>query len=269
MNFSITPDQLYQQMLSLIVSLEAPSLEEKKAEVLKRLAIDERHLERLSDEILDSMAKQDVDELLSSDAMLTRLQSSRRVYIDIMKRYTESLKVGNEIEKARNSYTSDAQEASDMFFVVSMLKKVNTMYQVSLEWYTKIYARNGKNNFREYLWSRVSLFLEERHRLLASMLFAELFVVKDKDEWKCLYELNVEEAKENPTDYIPSSLWQQVYSRMARLERLPSFKGLYSALQDEPTLFKKIYTTSKAILPYPYDNLSPFQSILLVNCLRP
>lgn len=44
MNFSITPDQLYQQMLSLIVGLEAPSLEEKKAEVLKRLDIDEKHL---------------------------------------------------------------------------------------------------------------------------------------------------------------------------------------------------------------------------------
>lgn len=44
LNFSITPDQLHQQMLSLIVGLEAPSLEEKKAEVHKRIALDERHL---------------------------------------------------------------------------------------------------------------------------------------------------------------------------------------------------------------------------------
>jgi hypothetical protein len=51
------------------------------------------------------------------------------------------------------------------------------MYQVSLEWYIRLFMRNGKEGFRDYLWSRVSLFLQEKHRLFAALLFAELLIV--------------------------------------------------------------------------------------------
>jgi hypothetical protein len=34
-------------MLAALVNIEAPSLEEKKAEVAKRLSLDERHMRRI------------------------------------------------------------------------------------------------------------------------------------------------------------------------------------------------------------------------------
>lgn len=112
--------------------------------------------------------------------MINKLQQSRKVYAEIMKRYIESQKVGREIEGARNTYTNDAKEAAEMFFVVSRLRSISPMYQVSLEWYTRIFTNNGKNGFRSYLWDRVALFLEERHRLLGAMLFAEKFLATNK-----------------------------------------------------------------------------------------
>lgn len=55
------------------------------------------------------MAKQEIDELLSTDAMIVKLQTSRKVHAEIMKRYTESRKVGAEIEVVRNTYSKDAK----------------------------------------------------------------------------------------------------------------------------------------------------------------
>lgn len=91
-NFGITPEQLETQMLALLVSIEAPSLEEKRAEVAKRLALDQGQMSRVENDILQAMSKEDVEQILSNDAMLLRLETSRKMFAEIRKRMRESAK---------------------------------------------------------------------------------------------------------------------------------------------------------------------------------
>jgi hypothetical protein len=44
------------------------------------------------------MSKHDVDELLSSDSIILKLENSRKVYAEVLKRFNESVRVGAEIE---------------------------------------------------------------------------------------------------------------------------------------------------------------------------
>lgn len=56
-NFAITPQGLEDQMLAELVALENPQLEQKKKDIVKRNAADEKELLNIEDNILISLSQ--------------------------------------------------------------------------------------------------------------------------------------------------------------------------------------------------------------------
>ena len=56
-NFAITPQGLEDQMLAELVALENPQLEQKKKDIVKRNAADEKELLNIEDNILMSLSQ--------------------------------------------------------------------------------------------------------------------------------------------------------------------------------------------------------------------
>jgi dynein heavy chain len=56
-NFAITPQGLEDQMLAELVALENPQLEQKKRDIVRRNAADEKELLNIEDNILMSLSQ--------------------------------------------------------------------------------------------------------------------------------------------------------------------------------------------------------------------
>ncbi len=84
-NFSITPFGLEEQMLAKIVELEAPNLENRKSEIVRKNAQDQKQLFHIEDSILKSLSDQkgDISELLKNESLIIQLQDSKKTSAEI------------------------------------------------------------------------------------------------------------------------------------------------------------------------------------------
>lgn len=116
-------------MLAQIVALENPSIEQKKVEIVKKNAQDQRELLRIEDSILKSLAETtDISETLKDDQLINQLSSSKKFATEINQRVKDSKVTEAQIDEARESYASVAFRTSLLFFCIVDLSTIDPMY---------------------------------------------------------------------------------------------------------------------------------------------
>eukprot|EP00118_Oscarella_pearsei_P016795 m.162667 g.162667 ORF g.162667 m.162667 type:complete len:4507 (+) comp38847_c0_seq1:65-13585(+) len=146
-NFSIAFEALKEQLLSDIVLLECPVLEEQRANLIEVLASDRGQLSSLEDRMLDML--QSVEgHILDKQELVQTLQKSKTRAEELSSRVNDRRKTQQQIGAARDQYLPVATRGSTLYFVISELSRLNVMYHFSLDWFKNIFSACCKRQHR-------------------------------------------------------------------------------------------------------------------------
>jgi dynein heavy chain len=139
-NFAVTEAGLEDQMLAIVVRSERPELEEQKAILIKQQNDFKIKLSELESDLLLRLnsAQGDVTEDVE---LIENLEESKRLASEI----TEKVKIARETEvqinAAREAYRKVAARGALLFFLLRDLRKVNGLYEYSLNAFTAVFNR--------------------------------------------------------------------------------------------------------------------------------
>jgi len=284
-NFMITPAGLDDQLLGIVVAREKHELEEKKKEIVVQTAENQSKLESIENEILD-MLRDSVD-ILEDDKAVNTLANSKQTANKIKAKQSESKRNEDEIDKGRLEYAPVAQNASNLFFVVSSLSEIDPMYQFSLEWYNKLYEEcisfaplrgnrivNLIEKFTESLFDKICRSIFEKHKLLFAFLMCIQVVTMNGDMNHAEYRFlltggrMVESDLKNPTTWLIDRSWNELLS----IQDLKAFEEFPESFVQDHAKWKEIYDSpepEKLPLPGRWNKLTVFQKMLVLRIIRP
>jgi dynein heavy chain, axonemal len=155
-NFAITLQGLEEQMLSELVKIEMPELEETKNKILEENFKSQEILKETEDKILESLSKNkdNIEEILKTSDLIDILTESKIKAKEINEKLIESEKTSVEIEIKREFYRPSAKRSSILFFVLLDISFIDPMYQYSLIHFKKF----NENSVRSLPPSEVIIF---------------------------------------------------------------------------------------------------------------
>uniref|UniRef100_A0A8C5PIE1 AAA+ ATPase domain-containing protein n=1 Tax=Leptobrachium leishanense TaxID=445787 RepID=A0A8C5PIE1_9ANUR len=242
-NFMITPIGLEDQLLTILAAEEKPDLEDKKNQLYLEGAKTRKQLKEIEDQILEvlSLSKGNI---LEDERAIDILSSSKTLSQEIQEKQEITMKTEKQIDETRDGYRPVANHSSVIFFVISNLAHLDSMYQYSLAWFINLYINaikrsapsqnlqeritNLNDYFTNSIYEHVSRSLFEDHKLLFSFLLCVGFQknkgLVNNDEWHFLLTggIALEIPRPNPA---PAWLKDQSWGEILRLSTLPVFTG--------------------------------------------
>ena len=182
-NYSVTQQGLQEQLLNVTVSHERPDLEEQREELVKEMSDSKSLLKQLEDTLLRELS-QATGEILDNAALIETLENTKKKAVEIAENLKEAQVTAKEIDTTRVKYVPVAKRGSILFFVMSSLSVINTMYENSLNMYLEVFNltlatskkdSNLENRLRNVVealtydvYNFTCLGLFERHKLMLS-----------------------------------------------------------------------------------------------------
>ena len=272
-NFTITPDGLTDQLLGITVETELPDLEKQRQQLVIDNAGFKKSIAEIENKILRMLSEAGGD-ILEDEELINTLSASKVTSTEINRKLAEAEKTEARINESRVSYMPYALHASLLFFCVAELRKIEPMYQYSLNWFVNLFIlsmaqtaglERGKvdarvkmliNYFTEALYKNVCRSLFEKDKILYSFLVCTRLMLAQGRiklaEMRFLLSGLAGPAPENPppkpAHWIPDRVWAA--SLQAAI--LPNFVDLPMSMAASPNGWKVIYDSADpASLPLP------------------
>nr|KAI8727211.1 dynein heavy chain 6; axonemal [Biomphalaria glabrata] len=232
-NFTVTKKGLEDQLLSDVVSLERPDLEEQRNELIMRINADKNQLKSIEDKILKLLFESEGN-ILDNEELINTLNDSKVTSTVIKQRLAESETTEEKISEAREKYRCVAERGSVMYFVVSDMGEVDPMYQFSLKYFKQLFnntisTSEKSDDFQTRLdicleettvciYKNVSRGLFEKHKLVFSFLLCSEIMKTEGEitplEWNFflrgpiggIEKQNV--PKPENTTWLPLNVWK-------------------------------------------------------------
>jgi dynein heavy chain len=301
-NFAITQEGLEDQMLSELVKIEMPELEESKNRILEENFASKEALIKLEDRILDNLNKNkdNIEETLKSSDLIDILTIAKTKSKEINERMVQSEITGKEIEEKRQIYHPSAVRAALLFFALLDISNIDPMYQYSLIHFKKLFEKTVSNLepvediqlriekinrvFTKEFFDYICRSLFEKDKILFSFLMTTRVIMGEHPGSKITpMELRFLLAgpssdlevvyPENPTSWISNNDWKNFYSQMVGMGRVsPNLAGLDKFFMENHKEFEPFYESNKnEFFPLPGDleeKLNEFQKLILIKALR-
>ena len=145
-NFTTTKAGLTGQLLDVALQNDKPELEKRKSELLRAEEESKIEISKLEDFLLEQLAGS-TGNILENKELLSSLNETKRKTAVIADSLKESLDLQESLEKEGNAYLPLAKFASQLFFAIYDMIKLDNMYRLSLVAFTGIYRRTLKVNF--------------------------------------------------------------------------------------------------------------------------
>lgn len=185
-NFTVTLRGLEDQLLVDVVRFERPDLESKKDSLIVSIAGDKRQLKEIEDRILQMLADAK-GEILDDEDLINSLAASKTTSRAIGERMRDAEVTTKEISEAREQYRPVATRGSILYFVIADLAQVDSMYQFSLQAFSRLYSmRIEKSERSADLTTRVNILIDDITRSFYANVCRGLFEVH-----KLLYSFSI------------------------------------------------------------------------------
>nr|XP_055061459.1 dynein axonemal heavy chain 6 isoform X1 [Misgurnus anguillicaudatus] len=139
-NFTVTKSGLEDQILSDVVRLERPDLEEQRNQLIVRINKDRNQLNAIEDRILKLLFTSEGN-ILDNEELVQTLQESKVTSQAIKTRLMEAETTEEMINAAREKYRPVATRGSIMYFVIASLSEIDPMYQFSLKYFKQLFNK--------------------------------------------------------------------------------------------------------------------------------
>ncbi|XP_067839723.1 dynein axonemal heavy chain 6 [Heptranchias perlo] len=257
-NFTVTKSGLEDQLLSDVVRIEKPELEEQRNQLIVQINADKNQLKAIEDRILKLLFTSEGN-ILDNEELINTLEQSKVTSGAIKVRLEEAEATEQKINSAREKYRPVAVRGSVMYFVVASLSEIDPMYQFSLKYFKQLFNMTIESSEKTYnlkkrlttllnttlfaVYTNVSRGLFEQHKLIYSFLLCtEILRQADEisdAEWNFFLRGAVSLDKERPPK--PQAKWLRtvMWNTCCDLEEnLPSFKGITKEIIATPIFVK-------------------------------
>ncbi|CDJ34396.1 uncharacterized protein EMH_0001030 [Eimeria mitis] len=278
---------LEDQMLGLVVTKEAPQLEERKAALAQSNADMRRELQDLQDKILQVMS-QSQGNILDDEVLLNTLAASKQTSEEIQEKVQEAEVTEREIDEARQCYRKVAARCSQLFFCLVELACIEPMYQYSQQWFQNLVSIGISeapttpnieqrtqllvDHLSYLVYQNVSRSLFVRHKLLFAFALSLRVQAKtpvEPAELRFLLTGTVATSgnKQNPISWLTEKQWQAI----CELSHLQAFNGLDESLRQEEEGFRRVFDSLQADqepLPGRWQSLNSIQKMCILRIIR-
>ncbi|XP_037633762.1 dynein heavy chain 10, axonemal [Sebastes umbrosus] len=291
-NYTVTLKGLEDQLLSVIMGFEKKELEEQRERLIQETSNNKKLLKNLGDSLLTELATA-TGNMLDNTELIHTLEETKSKASEVFEKLKLAEKTSVDIDKLRDGYRPAAKRGAILFFVLTEMALVNSMYQYSLASYLEVFdyslrkslpdsvlLRRLKNilntlTYSVYNYGCTGLF--ERHKLLFSFNVtikieqAEGRSPQEELEFFIKGNLSLEKStRKKPCDWLADQGWEDIV-KLAEL--FPEqFGSLPDDLEKNSTDWKSWYdldAPEQAPFPMKYEeNLSAFQKLLLLRCFR-
>ncbi|XP_028284655.1 dynein heavy chain 6, axonemal [Parambassis ranga] len=137
-NFTVTKSGLEDQLLSDVVRLERPELEEQRNELIVCINADRNQLKDIEDRILKLLFSSKGN-ILDNEELVQTLQESKVTSAAIKQRLEDAESTELMINSTRELYRPVATRGSVLYFVIASLSEIDPMYQFSLKYFKQLF----------------------------------------------------------------------------------------------------------------------------------
>nr|WAW84832.1 axonemal dynein heavy chain 10 [Halisarca dujardinii] len=291
-NYTVTLKGLEDQLLSVIVGYERKDIEEQREQLIQSTSENKRLLKDLEDTLLRELATSSGN-MLDNHELVATLEETKTKATEVFQKLEEAAVTAAEIEKLREGYRPAAKRGALLFFVLSDMAAINSMYQYSLTSYLTVFNYSLKKSlpdshlpkrlrniidtltYNVYTYACTGLF--EKHKLLFSfqltMKIQEVESTLRKEELDFFIKgnLSLEKSKRRkPYDWMPDQGWED----LIRLQEVcpEEFSSLADDVEKNEGSWKTWYDLdAPEVTPYPGrygSELSDLQSLILLRCFR-
>ncbi|XP_038570255.1 dynein heavy chain 6, axonemal isoform X1 [Micropterus salmoides] len=167
-NFTVTKTGLEDQLLSDVVRLESPHLEEQRNDLIVCINDDRNQLKNIEDRILKLLFTSEGN-ILDNEELVQTLQESKVTSETIKHRLEEAEATELMINSARERYRPVATRGSVLYFVIASLSEIDPMYQFSLKYFKQLFNSTIET-------SEKSSVLEERIQILLDQILLNSYI---------------------------------------------------------------------------------------------
>ncbi|CAD6994119.1 unnamed protein product [Ceratitis capitata] len=186
-NYTVTQIGLEDQLLSVVVRSERPDLEQQRESLIAQTSENKQLLQQLEDSLLRELANS-TGNMLDNVELIETLENTKTKAAAVSEQLLLSAETSKDIEKLRNGYRPVAVRGAVLFFALSDMSSVNSMYQYALAAYLDVFGYSLRksvpdtvlakrlNNIIKTLTENVYCYgctgFFERHKLLFSFQIA-------------------------------------------------------------------------------------------------
>ncbi|XP_033947329.1 dynein axonemal heavy chain 10 [Pseudochaenichthys georgianus] len=291
-NYTVTLKGLEDQLLSVIMGFEKKELEEQRELLIQETSNNKKLLKNLGDSLLRELATSSGN-MLDNTELVTTLEETKSKASEVSEKLTLAQKTSVDIDKLRDGYRPAAKRGAILFFALTEMALVNSMYQYSLASYLEVFDASLRKSLPDsillqrlknimdtltysvYNYGCTGLF--ERHKLLFSFNMtikieqAEGRSPQEELEFFIKGNLSLEKStRKKPFGWLANQGWEDIV-KLAELFP-PQFGSLPDDVEKNATEWKSWYDLdAPEQAPYPMkyqENLSAFQKLLLLRCFR-
>ncbi|KAL7403678.1 hypothetical protein ABVT39_003711 [Epinephelus coioides] len=213
-NFTVTRSGLEDQLLSDVVRLESPHLEEQRNELILRINADRNQLKDIEDRILKLLFTSEGN-ILDNEELVQTLQESKVTSEAIKHRLEEAEATEEMINSARERYRPVATRGSVLYFVIASLSEIDPMYQFSLKYFKQLFNSTIET-------SEKSSVLEERLQILLDQILLNSYINVSRglfEQHKLIYSFMLCVEIMRQRGEISDAEWQHFLRGTASLEK--------------------------------------------------
>uniref|UniRef100_A0A8D1JU08 AAA+ ATPase domain-containing protein n=1 Tax=Sus scrofa TaxID=9823 RepID=A0A8D1JU08_PIG len=291
-NYTVTLKGLEDQLLSVLVAYERRELEEQREHLIQETSENKNLLKDLEDSLLRELATS-TGNMLDNVELVQTLEETKSKAMEVSEKLKLAEKTALDIDRLRDGYRPAARRGAILFFVLSEMALVNSMYQYSLIAFLEVFGLSLKKSlpdsilmkrlrnimdtltFNIYNYGCTGLF--ERHKLLFSFNMtikieqAEGRVPQEELDFFLKGNISLEKSKrKKPCAWLSDQGWEDI---ILLSEMFPdSFGSLPDDVEKHVTVWQEWYDLdSLEQFPFPLgydDNITPFQKLLILRCFR-
>ncbi|XP_043835576.1 dynein axonemal heavy chain 10 [Dromiciops gliroides] len=291
-NYTVTLKGLEDQLLSVIVAYERRELEEQREHLIQETSENKNLLKDLEDSLLRELATSTGNMLDNVDLVQT-LEETKTKATEVSEKLKLAEKTAVDIDRLRDGYRPAAKRGAILFFVLSEMALVNTMYQYSLSAFLDVFVFSLKKSLPDsYLPRRLKYIMDtltfniynygctglfERHKLLFSFNMtikieqADGRVPQEELDFFLKGNISLEKSKrKKPCTWLADQGWEDI---MLLSEQFADIFGkLPEDIETQNDIWKEWYDLdSLEQFPFPlgYDSrVTDFQKLLILRCFR-
>merc|ERR1719446_1944817 len=290
-NFTVTMTGLEQQLLSRVVQMERPELEEQKKKLVEEVNHNKKLLKGLEDDLLYRLANS-TGNLLDDVELIEVLQKSKVTAVEVNEKLTIAFDTDIRINTAREEYRPSACRGALLYFLVVDMAAINNMYMVSLQQFLELHdfsvnnsekapiAAKRINNIIDYMTNYVTRYMHrglfERHKKIWTLMLAmkiEMVAGKLSPTYvgnllKGGGALDAKSEKPAPAKWIPETVWLNVLALSRTVQMLRDLPDNFERYNDAWRAWYDHDAPETQPFPDYNERLDQFEQMLLVRSVR-
>ena len=291
-NFSITMDGLEEQLLNEVVRFEYPSIEETRKTLVETMNKNKIELKGYEDALLNALNESVGTDILENGKLIDTLKTTKEKAQELKASLLASETTKKDLYQQRANYIPVAKRGAILYFAISGLRLISSMYEYSLASYVGVY-RNAikeappnmiltnrldsiKKKLTVLLYEYICLSIFGRHKLMFSFHMRTMIMRYEEElnmnELLFFLRGSISESK-NPKpeelEWLSDTSWQDLEGMAVLGETLRNVAHLFKTNADEWKTWYDLEKPEDVDLPCGLElKLTPLQKLVVIRVFR-